>query len=85
MSDERTNALNDVLGKKWPDAERIFNEKYPQFTIRSNWPCKVIFGRENINRNRLNIGVNSNNIVFQICGYQIVADGQFYGVKSDWY
>lgn len=68
MSDEKQQkdeALKEVVGKTWEQAQKIFKEKYPQFTIRYNWKDgESVSGTKDLRRNRLNVGLQ-NNIVFE--------------------
>ena len=61
MSNEKqlkADALKDVVGKTWEEAELVFKEKYPGFSIRFNWKDgETVSGHKNINYNRLNVGL----------------------------
>jgi len=54
----KAEAVKDIIGKTFEEAERIFLEKYPQFSIRYNRKDgQTVQGHKNIDHNRLNIAI----------------------------
>jgi hypothetical protein len=65
-------ALTDIIGKTFENAQKIFQTKYPQFTIQCAYqngqPCAI---DKTINWNRLTIGIENDVVVDK---YNIITD-----------
>ena len=78
MSDHdelKKQAIKDVIGKSWEDAQQIFKEKYPSLSIRCNWKDgNFISSIKNLDWKRLNVGIQ-NGIVMEKYGHGVTHDG----------
>jgi hypothetical protein len=61
----RDQALEEVIGKTWEQAQQIFQQKYPDFQIRFDWKDGQTFPiHKDIRWTRLTVGIQ-NNIVME--------------------
>jgi hypothetical protein len=60
----KQQALADILGKSWKEAEQIFKDKYPKFNIRYNWKEGESFIiTKDIDDDRLTVGIENGVVV----------------------
>ena len=80
----KKEALKEVVGKSFEEAERIFKEKYSGFVIRCVWrDGQSLPVTKNLNNSRLNVGVQDG-VVVDRYGYYTAADGNRYCQDAMW-
>jgi len=81
----KNQAIKDVVGKTWEEAQRIFTDKYPHFLLRCVWRDGQSFGgTKDLDTFRLNVGVKDG-IVLDEYNHRTDETGCRFSSNARWY